>query len=120
MPSGNGTVGIPPDLSVVMSVQVDETWRDKKAASIDDLVGEAGGPSTNLRDLAVFYPDVGAIARYPGAINDGAAFDLDVVISHENGSLHRLVRTTCKPLITLIRVTTFTAMLASESGAGLG
>ncbi len=65
-----------------MRMQIDEAWRDDEAVGIDDLLGKAGGAPAQLRDFAVLDPDVAAIARTSGTVNDRAAFDLNVVISH--------------------------------------
>ena len=35
-----------------------------------------------FRDPAVLDPDVTLVTRHPGAVNDGAALDVDVVPSH--------------------------------------
>ena len=83
MPSGDGAVRIPADLRVVVGVQIDEAGRDDQAVGVDDLFGEAGRAAAELRDLAVLDPDVAAIARDAGTIDDGAAFDLNIVISHQ-------------------------------------
>ena len=82
VPSGDRAIGIPADLGVVMGVQIDEAGRDDQAVGVDGLLGEAGRASADLGDLAVFNPDVAAIARDAGAVDDGAAFDLNVIIGH--------------------------------------
>ncbi len=65
-----------------MGVQIDEARRDDQAVGIDDFFGEARRAAANLRDLAVLDPDVAAIARDAGSVDDGAAFDLNVEIGH--------------------------------------
>ena len=82
MPSRDGAIGIPANLRIVMGMQIDEAGRDDQPARVNHLLGEARGASADLRDFAVFDPDVAAIARYPRAIDDGAAFDLNVEVSH--------------------------------------
>src|SRR5690349_12831746 len=66
-----------------MRMQIDEAGRDDEAVGVDHLFGKAGSAAAKLRNLPVLDPHVAAIARDPGTIDDRAAFDLNVVISHE-------------------------------------
>ena len=116
VPAGDRAVRVPADLGVVMGVQIDEARRDDQAVGVDDFLGEARRASADLRDLAVLDPDVAPVARHAGAVDDGAAFDLNVDSQPLIGSLLRWVRTVCKPLITAIRVTTLGAGVASVIG----
>ena len=86
MPARNRAPRIPSDLGVVVGVQIDEAGRDNQSISIDDPFGETLRPTPELRDLAVFDPDVAAVARDPGAVDDGAAFDLNVELCHSSSS----------------------------------
>ena len=65
-----------------MRVQIDEARRHDQAVGVDGLLGEARRTAADLRDLAVANPDVGAIARGARPVNDGAAFNVDVDVSH--------------------------------------
>src|SRR6516165_10218703 len=66
-----------------MGVQVDKTGRDDQAASIDRRACETGPASANLRDSALFNPDIAPIARDPGAVDNGSALDMDVELRHD-------------------------------------
>jgi hypothetical protein len=46
-----------------MGMQVDEARRDDKPVGIDYLFCEAWRTSANLRDFAIFNPDVRPVAR---------------------------------------------------------
>jgi hypothetical protein len=78
VPSGDGAVGIPANLRVVMRVQIDEAGRDDQPVGVDGLLREAGRAAADLRDLAVLDPDVAAIARHARSVDDGAAFDVKI------------------------------------------
>ena len=82
MPSRDSAVRIPSNLRVVMSVQIDEAGRDDQAVGVDGLFREAGGAAADLRDLAVLDPDVGAVTRHAGSVNNGSTFDVKIEIGH--------------------------------------
>ena len=65
-----------------MSVQIDEAGRDDHAAGVDGLLREAGRAPADLRDFAVFDPDVGAVTRHARAVNNGSTFNLKIEIGH--------------------------------------
>ena len=76
---------VPADLAVVVGVDVDEARGDDAAGGIDRLrrlplqSGAVAVATTNLDDPAVLDPDVGPERLVPGAVDDGAAGDRQVV-----------------------------------------
>jgi hypothetical protein len=82
----DGAPGIPPDLCVVVSVQINKTGRNNLASRVDDLGTRAVRPAANLRDLAVLDPEVAFESRHSRAIDDGAPGDVNVefVFAHDD------------------------------------
>jgi hypothetical protein len=71
-------VGIPSNLRIVVRVQIDEAGRDDHTAGVDGSLRETGSAASHLRDLAVLDPNVGAVSRHAGAINNGSTFDMKI------------------------------------------
>jgi hypothetical protein len=63
-------------------VQIDKSWRDDQTVGVDDFARRAGGASADLRDLAIFDPDVAAKPWHPRSIDYGAAFDVKIEFRH--------------------------------------
>ena len=70
-------------LRVVVRVQVDETGSNDRALCVDHAVGRPLCASSHLRDSTVLDPEVTAVARYPGPINNRAVLDMDIERGHE-------------------------------------
>src|SRR5262249_20061022 len=71
--------GIPRDLRVHVGVAIDEAGGDDLVARVD-LLAAARVDGADARDAIAEYADVGAVAREPGAVHDGAAADHEIVI----------------------------------------
>ena len=92
---------VPTDLAVVVGVDVDEARGDDAAGGIDGLrrlplqSGVVAVAATNFDDPAVLDPDVGPERLVPGAVDDGAAGDRQVVHAASSGGepTARVVRT---------------------------
>src|SRR5229473_7748834 len=78
VPARAGAEGIPEHLRVHMRVGVDDARRDDMAFRVDDFLG-ALMDSANGRDFALRDTDVGAITRQPGAVDDSAVANYQVV-----------------------------------------
>ena len=82
MPAGEGAVGIPEQLGVVVGVQVDEARRDMQAAGVDDAARVRAVEMADLGDHPVLDGDVGSIARGPRAVEDEPILDYQVISRH--------------------------------------
>src|SRR5215472_10694782 len=82
MPAGNCAVRIPPNLRVVMSVQIDETRSYDQAVPVDGFFGEAVRAAADLSNFAVLDPYIGAIPWHAGAVDDRTAFNQDIHVRH--------------------------------------
>src|SRR5262249_40870843 len=85
VPAGNGAPWVPSNLRIVVGVQIDEARRHDCAVGINGAFGQAGRSPAYLRDSALANPEVRAIARYAGSVDNRSAFDVDVILAH--GSL---------------------------------
>src|SRR5262249_26831635 len=94
VPAGNGAPWVPSNLRIVVGVQIDEARRHDCAVGIDGAFGEAGRSPAYLRDSALPDPEVRAVARYAGSVDNRSAFDVDVILGHGSllGFRSRLVR----------------------------
>src|SRR5471030_472850 len=77
MPGRDAEHAIPQDLRVVVGVHVDEAGRDNLARGVDRGCGWPIDLAQG-HDLAVLDADVAREARLSGAVDDGAARDLQV------------------------------------------
>jgi hypothetical protein len=70
-------VGVEQDLQVGVGVHVDEAGRDDQAGGVDRSrgrrIGDQVGAVTDPGDPRAADRDVGAVARFAGAVDDGAA-----------------------------------------------
>src|SRR6516165_1503096 len=82
MPPRDRAVRIPTNLGVIMRVKIDEAWRDDQPVSIDSFFCEAGGTPPDLGDLAVFNPQIAAIARYPSSVDDCPTLNANIEFRH--------------------------------------
>jgi hypothetical protein len=67
-------------------VKVYEDGLDNQAVGVDRLLGEAWRATANLREFAVFDPDIAAETRNARPIDDRSALDVNIVLCH-SGSL---------------------------------
>ena len=82
VPAGEGAVGVPEDLGVVVGMEVDEAGGDVEAAGVEDLARVARWDAADLGDDAVLDGDVRAIPRHAGSVEDGAAANEPIVDRH--------------------------------------
>src|SRR4029077_13573404 len=78
VPARRRDLGIPGDLAVVVSVDVDPSGRDDKAVGVE-LAPAALVDRTNRSDDSVVDGDVSASRRGPGAVDDRSAPAYDVM-----------------------------------------
>jgi hypothetical protein len=69
-----------------MRVQVDKARGNDKVVGEDHLFGRSWWAAADLRDFAVFNPDVGLIAWDTGPIHNGPPTYLQVEFSHAEAS----------------------------------
>src|SRR6185437_15904102 len=77
VPGRDAEEPVPQDLRVVMGVDVDEAGGDDAARRVNGLACLARGIA-QCHDLAAADADIAGIARLAGAVDDGAAADLEV------------------------------------------
>src|SRR5713101_6546946 len=65
-----------------MSVQIDEAWRDDRAARIDHPRRFMRPDPPNPRNPAILDPDIAAKTRCAGAIDHHAVFNDDIEFCH--------------------------------------
>src|SRR5260370_4827237 len=78
VPARAGAEGIPKHLGVHMRMRVDDARRDDMACRVDAFF-DALVDSADGRDFALRDTDVSAIARQPGAVDDSAVANYQVV-----------------------------------------
>ena len=83
MPAGEGAVGVPEDLGVVVGVEVDEAGGDVEAVGVEHLARVARRDAADLGDDPVPDGDVRAIPRHTGPVEDGAAANQPIVGRHD-------------------------------------
>ena len=69
MIAGNREIGIPENLRVVVSVQIDESRRDDLSVGVDYFRAFVMRDAADLRDAAVFDSDVAAKTWRTGSVH---------------------------------------------------
>ena len=82
VPAGDGAVGIPLNLCVVVGVQIDEPRRDDQPIGIDNPFGSAFDATADMGNPPILDPKIAAIARHPSAIDNRPALDAHIELSH--------------------------------------
>ena len=103
VPAGQGAVGVPENLGVVVGVQVDEAGGHDQALGVDFPLSVAAVQPADLGDATVLDGDIADVAGRPGPVDDGTASDDDVVGCHwpfSSGWMNRMNQQgkgCCKP-----------------------
>src|SRR5579872_3547493 len=82
MPTRHSAVRIPEELSIVMSVKIDEAGSDIQPAGVNGLFSLMGLQITDLGDLAVLDTDIRTVARHPCAVDYRATSDGEIEFRH--------------------------------------
>ena len=96
MPAGEGAVGVPENLGVVVGMQVNEAGSHDETFGVDHPVGGAAVEAADLDDSTILDCDVADVPRGTGAVHDGAAPNDNVVMRHH--PLLRLMDRCCPGL----------------------
>ena len=80
--AGQGSVGVPVELGVVVGVEVDRSWRYDAAAGVQFLGAGAVYAPADHRHAAVFDAQIGAELGNARAVDDRAAANHQVKLSH--------------------------------------
>src|SRR2546428_11167194 len=83
MPAGDRQVGVPMDLGIIVSVQVDTARRNDEPAGIQHLFGSAAIQAANFGDLATLDADIRLVAWHACPIDNRTVFNNSVEFGHD-------------------------------------